>query len=68
MAIWAEKGKVVGYINNLENYNAREIAKIATGHGLYEHIVSVDRGLDYANKVNRPKVWRRLVKAQLDGL
>jgi len=89
MAIRAEKGKVVGYTNNLENYNAREIAKIATGHGLYEdalmiykkydqqgmainvlveHIVSIDRGLDYANKVNRPEVWRRLVKAQLDGL
>jgi clathrin heavy chain len=88
-AIRAEKGKVVGYINKLENYNAGEIAKIATDHGLYEealtvykkydqhamaisvlveHIVSIDRGFDYANKVNRPEVWSRLAKAQLDGL
>jgi clathrin heavy chain len=72
-AIRAEKGKVVGYINKLENYDAGEIAKIATDHGLYEealtiykkydqhgmainvlveHIVSIDRGLDYANKRN----------------
>jgi clathrin heavy chain len=76
-AILAEKGKVVGYINKLENYDAGEIAKIATDHGLYEealtiynveHIVSMGRGFDYANKVNRPEVWSRLAKAQLDGL
>ncbi|KAF8661339.1 hypothetical protein AX16_001434 [Volvariella volvacea WC 439] len=88
-AIRADKGKVVGYINKLQNYDAAEIAKIATEHGLYEealtiykkydqhamainvlveHIVSIDRGLDYANKVNRPEVWSRLAKAQLDGL
>src|SRR6266436_10370698 len=88
-AIRAEKGKVVGYINKLENYDAGEIAKIATDHGLYEealtiykkydqhamainvlveHIVSIDRGFDYASKVNRPEVWSRLAKAQLDGL
>ncbi|TFK74892.1 clathrin heavy chain [Pluteus cervinus] len=88
-AIRADKGKVVGYINKLQNYDANEIAKIAIEHGLYEesltiykkyeqhalainvlveHIVSIDRGLDYANKVNRPEVWSRLAKAQLDGL
>ena len=88
-AIRAEKGKVVGNINKLENYDAGEIAKIATDHGVYEealtiykkydqhavdinvlveHIVSIDRGFDYANKVNRPEVWSRLAKAQLDGL
>jgi clathrin heavy chain len=88
-AIRAEKDKVVGYINKLENYDAGEIAKIATDHGLYEealtiykkydqhamainvlveHIVSIDRGFNYANKVNRPEVWIRLAKAQLDGL
>jgi len=87
-AIRVEKGKVVGYINKLEN-DAGEIAKIATDHGLYEealtiykkydqhamainvlveHIVSIDRGLDYANKVNKPEVWSRLAKAQLDDL
>jgi clathrin heavy chain len=88
-AIRADKGKVVGYINKLQNYDAGEIAKIATDHGLYEealtiykkydqhamainvlveHIVSIDRGLDYAGRVNRPEVWSRLAKAQLDGL
>ncbi|TFK26167.1 clathrin heavy chain 1 [Coprinopsis marcescibilis] len=88
-SIRADKGKVVGYINKLQNYDAAEIAKIATEHGLYEealtiykkheqhvmainvlveHIVSIDRGYDYANKVNEPAVWSRLAKAQLDGL
>ena len=88
-AIRADKGKVVGYINKLQNYDAGEIARIATEHGLYEeafsiykkyeqhamamnvlveHIVSIDRGLDYANKVNKSEVWSRLAKAQLDGL
>jgi clathrin heavy chain len=88
-AIRADKAKVVGYINKLQNYDAGEIAKIATEHGLYEealtiykkydqhamainflveHIVSIDRGLEYATKVNRPEVWGRLAKAQLDGL
>ena len=88
-SIRADKGKVVGYIKKLQNYDASEIAKIATDHGLYkedltiykkydqhamainvlvEHIVSIDRGLDYASKVNRPEVWSRLAKARLDGL
>jgi clathrin heavy chain len=35
---------------------------------LVEHIVLIDRGLDYAGKVNKPEVWSRLAKAQLDGL
>lgn len=88
-AIRADKGKVVGYINKLQNYDFQDIAKIATENGLFEealtiykkydehalamnvlveHIVSLDRGVEYANKVNRPEVWSRLAKAQLDGL
>lgn len=88
-AIRADKGKVVGYINKLQNYDSGEIAKIATDHGLFEeaftiykkydqhvmamnvlveHVVSIDRGLEYATKVNKPDVWSRLGKAQLDGL
>lgn len=88
-AIRSDKGKVVGYINKLQNYEVAEIAKIATEHGLFEealtiykkheqfdmamtvlveHIVSIDRGLDFATQVNRPEVWSRLAKAQLDGL
>lgn len=35
---------------------------------LVEHIVSIDRGLEYATKVNEAAVWGRLAKAQLDGL
>ena len=35
---------------------------------LVEHMVSLDRGVEYANKVNKPEVWSRLAKAQLDGL
>jgi clathrin heavy chain len=89
MAIHTDKGKVVNYINKLQNYDAGEIAKIATEHSLFEealiiykkydqhgiainvlvkHIVSIDCGLDYAVKVNRPEVWSRLVKVQLNGL
>ena len=40
-AIHAEKGKVIGYINKLENYDAGEIAKIATDHGLYEEALTI---------------------------
>ena len=35
---------------------------------LVEHMVSIDRGFSYANKINQPAVWSRLGKAQLDGL
>ncbi|TXT13046.1 hypothetical protein VHUM_01447 [Vanrija humicola] len=35
---------------------------------LVEHMVSIDRGYTYANKINEPAVWSRLGKAQLDGL
>ena len=33
-----------------------------------EHIVLIDRGFDYPNKVNMPEVWNRLAKTQLDDL
>jgi clathrin heavy chain len=77
---------MVGYINELENYDVGDIAKIATDHGLHEealtisqkydqnamtanvlveYIVSIDRTLDFSNKVNKRKVWRRLAKALL---
>ncbi|TGO21235.1 hypothetical protein BPAE_0231g00010 [Botrytis paeoniae] len=35
---------------------------------LVEHIVSIDRANDYAEKVELPEVWSRVAKAQLDGL
>lgn len=34
---------------------------------MYPHVVSLDRGVEYAIKVNKPEVWSRLAKAQLDG-
>jgi clathrin heavy chain len=88
-AIRADKGKVVGYIQKLANYDAEEIARIAVEQGLYEeaftvytkheqhaqamnvlveHVASLDRGSQYAVKVDKPEVWSRLGKAQLDGL
>ncbi|KAL5121853.1 Clathrin heavy chain [Pleosporales sp. CAS-2024a] len=35
---------------------------------LIEHIVSIDRAQDYAERVETPEVWSRVAKAQLDGL
>lgn len=35
---------------------------------LIEHIVSIDRAHDYADRVDLPEVWSRVAKAQLDGL
>jgi clathrin heavy chain len=37
-AIRADKGKVVGYI---QNYDAADIARIATEHGLYEEALTI---------------------------
>lgn len=34
---------------------------------LAEHIASLNRGVECANKVGIPEVWSRLTKAQLDG-
>ncbi|KAK7044043.1 Clathrin heavy chain, partial [Paramarasmius palmivorus] len=72
-AIPADKGKVEGYINKLQNYDtegALTIHKKYEQHAeainvLVEHIVSIDSGLDYANEVNRRC---GVAKAQLDGL
>jgi clathrin heavy chain len=35
---------------------------------LVDHIVSIDRAQDYAEKVDLPDVWSKVAKAQLDGL
>ena len=47
MAIRADKGKVVGYINKLQNYEVTDsdIAKLAIEHGLYE------RSFDHLQKI-----------------
>jgi clathrin heavy chain len=35
---------------------------------LIDHIVSIEKSFDYAEKVDTPEVWSRVAKAQLDGL
>ena len=35
---------------------------------LIEHIGSIDRAAEYANKCDQPEVWSRLAKAQIEGL
>lgn len=88
-AIRADTGRVMGYIDRLDDFDVNEIASIAIEHKLYEeafslykkhnmhleaitvlveYIVSIERGAQYAAKVNEPSVWSRLGKAQLDGL
>lgn len=85
----SDKARVMGYIHELSNYNAPDIANICIDVGLYEeafevykkmtahveavnvlveHIVSIDRAHEYAEKVELPEVWSRVAKAQLDGL
>ncbi|KAF9912226.1 hypothetical protein BX616_010375 [Lobosporangium transversale] len=88
-AIQAEKGKVMDFINRLDNFDAPDIAEHAIRGGLYEeafviykkhnvhasainvlieHIGSIDRAYEYAEKTDVPEVWSRLGKAQLDGM
>ncbi|CAO1596571.1 MAG: hypothetical protein LQ349_003377 [Xanthoria aureola] len=40
----------------------------AAANVLVEHVVSIDRAQDYAERVELPEVWSQLAKAQLDGL
>lgn len=52
---------------------AFEVYKKMNDHGkavnvLVEHIVSIDRAQEYAERVELPEVWSRVAKAQLDGL
>ena len=35
---------------------------------LIDHIVSIDRAQEYADRVDLPEVWSKVAKAQLDGL
>ncbi|KAL3417291.1 hypothetical protein PVAG01_11291 [Phlyctema vagabunda] len=52
---------------------AFEIYKKTNDHAnatnvLVEHVVSIDRAQEYAERVELPEVWSRVAKAQLDGL
>ncbi|KAI9753757.1 MAG: hypothetical protein M1815_006023 [Lichina confinis] len=43
-------------------------AHVEAANVLVEHIVSIDRAQEYAEKVELPQVWSRVAKAQLGGL
>ena len=52
---------------------AFEIYKKQQNHGaatdvLVNHVVSIDRAQEYAERVDTPEVWSKVGKAQLDGL
>lgn len=84
-----DKGRVMNYIHQLENYNVEEIAPQLLEQGLHDeafelykkhndpvnavsvltdHIVSIERAQEYADRVDVPEVWSKVAKAQLDGL
>jgi len=60
----------------IEHGLAEEAFEIYKKHGmnveatnvLVEHIVSLDRASEFAERVDTPEVWTRLGKAQLDGV
>jgi clathrin heavy chain len=41
---------------------------VAAANVLVDHIVSIDRAQEYADRVDLPEVWSKVAKAQLDGL
>ena len=51
----------------LEIYKKEE-DHIAAANVLVEHVVSIDRAQEYAERVELPEVWSKVAKAQLDGL
>ncbi len=46
----------------------KEDNHVAATNVLVEHIVSIDRAQEYAERVEVPEVWSKVAKAQLDGL
>ncbi|MCJ1309193.1 hypothetical protein MMC25_002850 [Agyrium rufum] len=41
---------------------------VAATNVLVDHVVSIDRAQEYAERVELPEVWSKVAKAQLDGL
>ncbi|KAK4991153.1 Clathrin heavy chain, partial [Elasticomyces elasticus] len=85
----SDRGRLMGYIQQLSAYSPEDIAQQCIELGMYEeafeiynkdknhlaatgvlvdHIVSIDRAHEYADRVDTPEVWSRVAKAQLDGL
>ena len=46
----------------------KEDDHIAATNVLVDHVVSIDRAQEYAERVELPEVWSKVAKAQLDGL
>ena len=46
----------------------KEDNHVAATNILVEHVVSIDRAQEYAERVELPEVWSKVAKAQLDGL
>ncbi len=60
--IAVDRGRYEEALSIYKKYNQHALAMNI------EHVVSIDRGLDYAVKINNPEVWSRLAKARLDGM
>jgi clathrin heavy chain len=88
-AVKSDRGRVMGYLDQLDQYTPDDIAQQCIEVGMYDeafaifdkhnnhleaigvlidHIVSIEKSFDYAEKVDTPEVWSRVAKAQLDGL
>lgn len=58
----------VGLFEEAFEIYKKEDNHTAATHVLVEHIVSIDRAQEYAERVELPEVWSKVAKAQLDGL
>jgi clathrin heavy chain len=88
-AVKSDRGRVMGYLDQLDQYTPDDIAQQCIEVGMYDeaftifdkhgnhleaigvlidHIVSIEKSFDYAEKVDTPDVWSKVAKAQLDGL
>ncbi|ODV62818.1 clathrin heavy chain [Ascoidea rubescens DSM 1968] len=88
-AVKAYPAKVMGYVEKLDRYDAKEIAPLCIESGLNEEafhiydkfelkadamkvliedIMSLDRGEEYAEKLDETDLWFQLGTAQLNGL
>ncbi|KAK5160261.1 hypothetical protein LTR04_004655 [Oleoguttula sp. CCFEE 6159] len=85
----SDRGRMMGYIQQLSAYTPDDIAAQCVELGMFEeafeifkkhsnhveavnvlvdHVVSIDRAQEYADRVDLPEVWSKVAKAQLDGL
>ena len=58
----------VGLFEEAFEIYKKEDNHIAATNILVDHIVSIDRAQEYAERVEMPEVWSKVAKAQLDGL